>query len=148
MVDPVDHGHVGKVVIRIEPEAGDVDAIGVRVRAALVEGVGATLRAEVVLRRSRIELVQRQQVLALYDRQAVERRADSDRALHRADRAVAARAAQLDGQLDGETNRAAVTGTLALGHSFTIPMASRGTTWLSRTWCPCAPSCRGGASPD
>src|SRR5690606_11015008 len=97
-----------KVMIRIEPEAGHVHAVRVRIGTALVKRVRPAVRAEVMLRDPGVELVERQQVLARKNLQSLDRRADSDRALHAANRAVAARAAQRFRNLGREFNRAAM----------------------------------------
>src|SRR5690606_32574091 len=57
VADAVEDRHVGEIMVGIETETGDVDAVRIRVRPTLVERVGAAARAEVMLRHVRVELV-------------------------------------------------------------------------------------------
>jgi len=76
VVDAVDHRHILEVERADTLQAGDVDAVLVRIGAAAMVGVDAAFRTEVVLRRAGIEAVACQRVLAGIDCNAadVERR--------------------------------------------------------------------------
>src|SRR5215469_18266968 len=64
MVDPIDNRHVRKVERTYALQAGDIDAVLVWVRAAAMVGVDAARRAEIVLRRPRIEAIEGQRLFA------------------------------------------------------------------------------------
>src|SRR5690606_38187963 len=92
-------------------EAGDVDAVFVRVGAPAVMGVDAAGLAEPVLRRAGVESVEREVVRAFHDSNAIEGSGDRNRAPPSAKRTIAAPCrAEAVAQLDRKLDRAAVAG--------------------------------------
>lgn len=84
VVHAVGDGHFREVERADAFQAGDIDAVLVRIGATLVVGVDAAARAEEVLRGSGVEAVAGQGVLALKDFDAARLRGDDDRAAHAA----------------------------------------------------------------
>jgi hypothetical protein len=105
--------HLGEVK-RAQPlQAGNVDAILLRIRSPLMMGVDPALRAEIVLGRVRVELIKRQQIFAGQDRDVSKIGRYRNGATHTADRAIAtARGIQAVSQTDMKAHRATVACTV------------------------------------
>jgi hypothetical protein len=90
VVHAVGDGHFREVERADAFQAGDIDAVLVRIGATLVVGVDAAARAEEVLGRSGVESIARQGLLAAEKLDAACLRRDDDRAAHAATGAIAA----------------------------------------------------------
>jgi hypothetical protein len=109
VVHAVGDGHLREVEWADAVQAGDVDAVLVRIGPALVVGVDAAARAEEVLGRAGVESIARQGVLALKNFDATHLRGDDDRAAHAAVGAIAAeRGLEAVAERRLEANRAAM----------------------------------------
>ena len=73
MVDAIGPGHRAQIARVHAFDAGGIDAVFVRVRAALVVGVDAAGPAKIVFRGFRAPLVERQVVRAFNDPDSIER---------------------------------------------------------------------------
>jgi hypothetical protein len=72
VVDSINHRYVFEIERTDALEAGDTNAVLIRIRAAAMMGVDAAPRAEIVLRRAGIETIDRQRILARVDGDAAD----------------------------------------------------------------------------